>query len=360
MASPKTTGLITVVLRLFIAATAGKALVSLYKIVTTTAPDFAYYYEAAQEVTRRVSSPIHLLPPPSLLIFAPLSLMPYGLAQTIWVIMSFVCLIAVVWQMTIAVGIRGKWVRAGVASLAYLSFPTQFTLGMGQVNLMVLWLLVVSVMAETQKKSIYASGLFSLAVLLKPELVLLIPVFLLIRRWKFVMGLLGFLGAVIAISVAVFGLDALTDYSVRMSVIAAGWRDVGIYYNQGLSGLLSRMGDAGGTWYAGVSLLIIGITVYAYIKRRTAFPQILWEVVPLFLLIEPIAWQHHFVFLIPTYLTLWKRKHSLRTAVYLVISYFLVSFNFAAPGFLDTMPLGWLALSHVTVGTLILWVLTLT
>lgn len=360
MAPPKTTGLITVVLRLFIAAATGKALVSLYRIITTTAPDFAYYYEAAQEVTRRVSNPIHLLPPPSFLIFAPLSIMPYGLAQGIWVAVSFVCLIAVIWQVTAAAGIRDRWARSGVTALAYLSFPTQFTLGMGQVNLIALWLLVISAVWETQKKSIYASGLFALAILLKPELILLVPVFLLARRWKFVMGLVAFLGAAIVVSLMVFGVRAFTGYSERMSAAAAGWRDVGIYYNQSLSGLLSRMGDTGGNWYVGLSALIIAITVYALIKRRAVFPQVLWETVPLFLLVEPIAWQHHFIFLIPTYLVLWKRKQSLGTAVYLAVSYFLVSLNFAAPGFLDTMPLGWLTLSHVTMGTLILWVMTLT
>lgn len=360
MAAPKKPGLTAIALRLFAAAALGKALVSLYRIIITSAPDFAYYYQAAQEIFQRVGNPIHLLPPPSLLVFAPLSLIPYEAAQTGWVILSFVSLIAVVWRVAEVIGIRDGWVRVGLISLAYLSFPTQFTLGMGQVNLIALWLLVLSVSLESQRKSIYAAGLFTLAILLKPELALLVPVFLFIRRWKFVVGLSGFLSTAIGVSFAVFGVDAFVGYHERLNIAAAGWRDISIYYNQSLSGLLSRMGDTGGTWYVGLSVLVMSVTVYAFIKRRAAFPHVLWEAVPLFLLIEPIAWQHHFVFLIPTYFSIWKRKHSFTTAVWLVISYFLVSINFAAPAFLDTMPLGWFAASHVAVGTIILWVMTLT
>lgn len=358
MAAAKTTRLTAVAMGVFIAAAAAKAVVSLIRIITTTAPDFVYYYEAAGEVTRRVSNPIHLLPPASLLIFAPLRLIPFDLAQGIWVTLSFLCLIGVVWRVTGMVGLRDPLVRWTLVALGYLSFPTQFTLGMGQINLIVLYLFVVSVAEEIRHRSVFAGGVFALAILLKPEIGLLAPVFLLTRRWRILGSLAVFLGGVIAVSLPVFGVDAYGEYASRMNVALGSWRDVGIYYNQGLSGLVARMGGDS-TLYFILSVLVIVITLFIAGKRDIRFPSALWLAIPVFLLIEPIAWQHHFVFLLPVYVLLAKRISSLKIHVWLGISFVLISMNFAAPAFLDTMPLGWLVSSHATVGNLLVWILAM-
>lgn len=359
MASAKTTKLTFAVIRLFVAATAVKAVLSIYRIITTTAPDFVYYYEAAGEVIRRVVDPIHLLPPASLLIYAPIQLFPYAIAQGIWVTVSFLCLIAVVWMLTAMAGIRNPWIRGTVGALAYLSFPTQFTLGMGQVNLIVLFLFVVSVVMETKHRSVFAGSIFALAILLKPELILLVPVFVFTRRWRYLGSLTVFLAGCVGISMLVFGGDAYTLYAARMSSALGEWRDMGIYYNQGLSGLAARLGLGGSNWYIGLSVLVGLVTLYVIRKRHIAFPLVLWLALPVFLLVEPIAWQHHFVFLLPVYVLFWNRMPTLRARILLGMSFFLVSMNFASPGFLDTMPLGWLVSSHVTVGTLLLWIVAL-
>jgi len=359
MAPAKTTTLTHGAVRVFIVAAGVKAVVSLYRIITTTAPDFAYYYEAAGEVTRRVINPIHLLPPASLLVYAPIQLFPYITAQGIWVLASFLCLMVVVWRTTALAGIRDPWIRCTVGALAYLSFPTQFTLGMGQVNLIALFLLLISVTQETERRSVYAGGLFALAILLKPELIMLAPIFLYARRWVFSGSLVVFLAGGVAASLVVFGMNAYSLYIARMNSALGGWGDMGIYYNQGLSGLLSRMGLSESVWYFGLSTLVGLVTLYGIRKRNIVFPSVVWLVLPVFLLIEPIAWQHHFVFLLPVYILVWKRLPSLKMRVLLGISLLLVSMNFASPGFLDTMPLGWLVSSHGTVGTLLLWVIAL-
>lgn len=317
-----------------------KALYSIVHIVTTSAPDFVQYYE----------SQTSLLPPVSRLIYLPLRLLPLGIAQGIWVVVSAVCLMLVIWKLGRPFGL--------LLALSYLSFPTQFTLGMGQVNLIALFLLVTAVFHEQDKRSASAGVLFTLSILLKPELILLAPVFLISRRWNMMRWSLGVMVLAAVSAAALFGLDAYTKYATRFIETMSGWNDVAIYYNQGMSGAIARLGSSA-YLYLLIAGVFTGLTWYVFWKKREVFPHTIWRSLPLFILIEPIAWQHHFVFLIPAYITLWRSSMSLRRRCALVISYFLISWNFASSGFLATMPLGWLVASHGTAGVLILWILSL-
>jgi len=122
--------------------------------------------------------------------------------------------------------------------------------------------------------------------------------------------------------------------------------------------LIARGGGTAG-WYVLFSTLVLGTSVYVFWKKRVLFPDIIWKSLPIFILVEPIAWQHHFVFLIPTYIWLWVKHAPFLVRMMLAISYLLVSWNFASSGFLATMPLGWLLASHATVGAILLWFVSL-
>lgn len=340
MAASKHPPIVNLSIAAVLTITAIKALYSIVRIITTSAPDFLYYY----------NSQTSLLPPPSVLLYLPLGFLPYGIAQGIWVLLSSLSLVLIIWKMGRPFGL--------LLALSYLSFPTQFTLGMGQVNLIALCLLVTAVFHEQAKRSPSAGVLFTLSILFKPELILLAPVFLISRRWSMMKWSLGVMVLAAGASVMIFGFDAYTQYRQRFAGVMNGWHDIAIYYNQSMSGLIARMGG-GASWYVFLATGLIVLSGYVWKLRRVVFPDIVWRSLPLFILVEPIAWQHHFVFLIPTYLVLWRSDMSLRRRCALVVSYFLVSWNFASSGFLVTMPLGWLLASHGTLGVLILWILSL-
>lgn len=358
MAAPTTPRLTGYAVSVFIALTAIKAAYSLWRIIVTSAPDFEYYYQASEEAVRRIEQPIHLLPPASLLVYAPLQYVPYTVVQAAWVLLSFVCLIAVVVLIARSVGIRHARTLMLVAALSYLSFPTQFTLGMGQVNLLVLMLVVAAVFFEGQSRSWSAGVSIGLSWLLKPELLLLMPVLILCRKWRMIGASLSTLAVAVALSVGLWGTQSYAVYGQRLTHLGTGLVDAGIYYNQSLTGLMARSGVTSLWIVVPVLVGVFLVTCYSLWKNPKSFAESVWMYMPALLLIEPIAWQHHFVWLIPTYIMLWARRSSVRAAVLLAVSYFLISWNFASFEFLDTMPLGWLIGSHGVIGLLIVWIMT--
>ena len=359
MATPKKARIIVAVQWIVVVGAAIKAAVSLFRIISTSAPDFYYYYEAAGEVLRLVPHPIHLLPPASLLVFSPLALVPYDLMQALWVLGSFVCLVGTTLAMAKHEGITDRLTVLTIVALTYLPFPSQFTLGMGQVNFYALALLIAAILLEKKLPTGVTAGLVAFAVLLKPEIVLLLAVFFAYRRWASLIAIGAWLAAAVMVSVGIYGTVAYQRYAERMLNAAGTWRDYGIYYNQGLTGFLARAGTTDASWYAVTAILIIAATVIAFRKKNIPFPNGLWLSLPVFLLVEPIAWQHHFVFLIPTFFALWTRDQRRLSRGMLAVSYALVGWNFASPGFLTAIPLGWLPASHGTVGAIILWLVSI-
>lgn len=302
------------------------AIVSIIHIVSTSAPDFLQYYEPQS----------NLLPPISKIAYFPLRLFPYIYVQAVWIIVSFICLLWVVWKLGRFFQMTDRQIMV-VSMLAYFAFPTRFTLGMGQVNSIVLACLVLAVS--------HTSGFwYALSVLLKPEFVFLLIPLGIQTKWRIFALLI------------VIALLMLMGWGYAPP--AFHWAGAGIYYNQGLSGFVSRAG--GSYWMYGIlAMFILSIWVYKVAKRNIRSSEIVWLFMPTFILIEPIAWQHHFVYLIPTFIFLWKNHQKFWTRWLLVVSYVLVSWNFSSPGFLATMPLGWFVISHATVGVFILWALTL-
>lgn len=360
MAAPATRRIIRILLALFVALAALKATYSLWRIVSSSAPDFAYYYQAAQEATQRVISPIHLLPPASLLLFAPLQLIPFAVSQAIWVLVSFGCLIMIGIYLARSAGMYKALDIGVILAFSYLAFPTQFTLGMGQVNFIALFLIVASVALEERRYPMLSGILMGISWLFKPEFILLLPVIVLGRRWKMLWGSLGTLGVAVGVSLLYWGRESYIEYANRMMPAASGFRDAGIYYNQSLTGLLTRAGLVSPVLPVAVGVLLMLFACMLLIrKKQQTFAHSVWMFFPALLLMEPIAWQHHFVVLIPTFITLWTIRKRWRQRATLAVSYFLVSWNFASSGFLDTMPLGWLIASHVGIGTLLVWWQTL-
>lgn len=359
MAAPTTPRLTGYAVSTFITLTVIKAAYSLRRIIVTSAPDFAYYYQASEEAVYRIEQPIHLLPPASLLVYAPLRYVPYTVAQAAWVLLSFVCLVAVVVVIARSVGIRHARPLTLITALSYLSFPTQFTLGMGQVNLLVLMLVVAAVFFERRSRNWLAGLSIGLSWLLKPELLLLMPVLFLRGRWRMIGASVCTLLTAFVLSVGFWGTEAYAVYSQRLTHLGTGLVDAGIYYNQSLTGLIVRSGVTSLWIVVPVLVGVFLVTCYSLWKKRKSFAESVWMYMPTLLLIEPIAWQHHFVWLIPTYIMLWAPRSSVRAVTLLIVSYFLISWNFASFEFLDTMPLGWLIGSHGTIGLLIIWLVTL-
>ncbi|MEK7577244.1 MAG: glycosyltransferase family 87 protein [Patescibacteria group bacterium] len=334
------------------------------RIIVSVAPDFMVYYLGVipQNGTQHIVT--NLLPPASRLVYWPIVLLPYQWSQALWVFVSIFCLWISIRYTLHMLGNHARRDAILYMAVAFLSFPTRFTLGMGQVNLIALALIVVAAFKEKKHQSLFGGILYGVAILLKPELILLYPVFLLTRRWQFCIASITTIIAAALCSLIFFERSAYPIFIERMSSLVATLEGWDIYYNQSLSAMLTRFGLYSGLKfvYIGLSITILAVSLWFTRYKKIGFPILLWVMLPVFLIIEPIAWQHHLVFLIPTYLFVWE-KYKKFGGVWFYgifwISYLLVSWNIKNPVYWQQSPVGALVLSHGFIGVIVTWVLAL-
>ncbi|MCX6794216.1 MAG: hypothetical protein NTY06_03890 [Candidatus Gottesmanbacteria bacterium] len=130
-----------------------------------------------------------------------------------------------------------------------------------------------------------------------------------------------------------------------------------LYYNQGLGSFFSRVLPlrlAGDLTQWGSLLLVVSGLWFVWRKRLSIIHSV-FLFLPIFLLVEPLSWQHHYVFLLPVYVWVaWTLRKNIPGVVLLAFSYILVGANIAYPFALRSLPGSALLLSHVLFGNFIL------
>lgn len=315
---------------------------SILRITQNTAPDFSVYYGVAKNALSggAIYGDPHLFtgygyPPFSILAYLPFALLPYRLSQALWVIGSFMALIASVFlSFRIYSPKTSLQTKILACSLAFLAFPTRFTLGMGQSNLMVLLLLLLG----------FRSGiLMGVSWIIKPQLMLFALLLAWKREWRTLVVASLTLGVAVATSGIFFGWHWYGQYFARELPILMEFRGREIYYNQGIEAFLSR--HSLGQEVAQVSKIILTvIAIWVTRKRKILEALLIW--ISLLLLIMPLAWQHHFVFLIPAFVYLFSRQ---KNKMLFWTAAVLVGINFADPD-----PI---VLSHVFFGNILVFIL---
>ena len=331
----------------FVLLVALYAAYSIFRITRDTAPDFSVYYGVAQNALsgKGIYGDPHLFtgygyPPYSILPYLPLALLPYHVSQSIWIIGSFIGLIASVFLSFKLYYKKASFQTKAIAcALAFLAFPSRFTLGMGQSNLIVLFVLLSSL--------VYRSGiLMGLAWILKPQLMILAVLLIIKRQWKiFIPSFLVVLLAALSTGF-VFGWPWYQQYFTRELPMLMEFRGREIYYNQGIEAFVSRLGMP---WLSIILKVVVLIVAFFSVRKQT-FIHAVPLVLSLLLLIMPLSWQHHYVFLLPAMIFLWRYFQSTLFWIAMV----LVSFNIKEPSLY-----GPIVLSHVFFGnTLVFWLLS--
>src|SRR5579872_3595971 len=159
----------------------------------TNFPDFNVYYPAAsayvhgtdpyKEGARFFTNFVY--PPIVLLFFSPFLILPIVYAAKIWLFISFFCLFLSLYLLfkLESTSVFSK-TNLFISSLIFLMFPLKFTLGMGQINIVILLFLTLAYYFSS-KKAAYLGGLFTaLALALKMFPVFILPYFLIKREWK--------------------------------------------------------------------------------------------------------------------------------------------------------------------------------
>ncbi len=158
---------------------------------------------------------------------------------------------------------------------------------------------------------------------------LFLPYLFVIGRWKESLISVFFYFLAILGTIVVFGVAHVQSYLFHEVPILIAFEGRDIYYNQSLSAFFSRIAsrDIAQTATIVSSIFILVLSLF-FAKKQNRIVDIATLFLPVFLLVEPLGWQHHHVFLLPAYLWLWYRgKHR----VFLVLSFLLISWNIKEP-----------------------------
>lgn len=330
--------------------------------------DFGVYYKAAKAILSGASPyltktgiPFNY-PPTSLFLLIPFSLFSLFSAQIIWTFFSTFCLGLSIY-LSIKV-LKLKLKTEGLLLLILLiilAFPVKWTLGMGQINHLILLLLVAAFYFFQKKKESLAGVCLGLAVVFKLIPIFLLVLFLIKRKWKVIFySLLTILLVNLAV-IGAFGGDLVGEYFFRIlpSLFETAGKEV--YYNQAFSGFIARLTLShffrfwlSFAFSAFIFLLCFWLTTKY--KKLTSFDYALFMTATL--LANGLSWQHHFVWLIFPFLTLFsflKKQKNISFWLVSLLSYFLVAFNIKNPALFSGRFLSPFILSHVFWGTMILF-----
>jgi alpha-1,2-mannosyltransferase len=251
-------------------------------------------------------------PPFAAVIFAVASVLPWILLRWVMTVASLAALGLSLWITFGALGYTGRravrlGATLGVTGLALLTEPVQQTLGLGQVNLLLMLLIVADLLTPDAlaNRTRWWHGIgIGIAAGIKLTPLIFIPYLLLVRRYR----------------------QAVTASAVFVVTVLLGWallpRDSGTYWadglvfranrivflgtrgNQSLRGILTRLAGSvtSGTlpWIvAGILVVIVGLLAAAALHRAGQPVPAMLACALTGLLVSPLTWDHHWVWVAP-------------------------------------------------------------
>ena len=337
-------------------------------------PDFRVYYYVSKLFLQGINYYAHpeLLhisysyPPIDFLLFLPFTVFSFPIAETIWTILNFIFLLASLYYLSKIFSLRlFSTLGMLLSGLTFMAFPTKFTIGMGQLNLLVLFLIVYGLWLAKQKKFISTGVLLGAALSIKFSPVFL-PFYFLLRLNKKVLSgmILTFLITLLLVVIFV-PYHTYTYYILKIfpDFVVSSWKLE--YYNQSLSGVIGRsVGTGAGAGYLKtiITLVAVSVTFWVILKNKQkdflSTLIVIGTLITLSLLFNTFSWQHHFVWtIIPFYSSVFfmlKKKMGTKYYIALIISYVLISINFSDPNVLPVV-----FQSHVFYGALLLLLIDL-
>lgn len=245
-------------------------------------------------------------PPLAAILFIPVALVPYPVALVGWTLASAVllwwCLVIVLRHAVPAVNHRV--IATWILPLALLAEPVRETLGFGQINIILMALVLADTL--TRRPWLPRGVLIGLAAAIKLTPAVFILVFLVRRQWwdaavTFLSGV-GFTLAAALVSWRnswTYWLDTLTDTGRIGGEAYAS--------NQSIRGVLARLAEPGEQADRLLWLVLVigalGLIIVAMLRAQTMLATVLLASTAA-LLCSPVSWSHHWVWLIPVAVTL--------------------------------------------------------
>ncbi|MCQ4119941.1 mannosyltransferase [Rhodococcus tibetensis] len=293
--------------------------------------DFTY-----SEVTPDFPLPF-TYPPFAALVFFPLHFLPFGLVGVCWQLLTILALYALArLSLSLVLGAAARRPRWQAAALLWTTVgvwlePVRTTLDYGQINVF----LALLVMTAVRSSRWWLSGAlvgFAAGIKLTPAITGLY--FLLQRRWKAAVFSGVAFAATVGISYLLIGSEA-REYFTHLLGDADRIGPVGSVWNQSLRGALSRLlgydVGTGAVWLVAVVVtVVLAVLAWRALARDDRLGTLV-IVELLGLLVSPISWSHHWVWVIPMLIWLLHGPYGSMLGTRIVAGYWLVTTLIGVP-----------------------------
>jgi alpha-1,2-mannosyltransferase len=250
-------------------------------------------------------------PPCAALLLRPLAEMPLGAAQAVFGTVSVAALIAAVWCLVAPVAARygyPSWFGVALA-LPVVSWlePVRETFTFGQINFILIGLVVVDLLVAVPRRSRLAGVGIGLAAAIKLTPAIFVVYLLLTRRWR---------------AAATAAMAALVANLVGAALL---WHDTWRFWtdllwqterighanrleNQSLMGALARLGDGAPNKpvWALLAVLIMGYGLWRARRAALAGDEVSGLTLTALVgcLVSPVTWSHHLLWFAPALVVL--------------------------------------------------------
>ena len=249
-------------------------------------------------------------PPFAAVVFAVASVLSWTAMRWAMTLVSLAALGLSMWLVFGALGYGSRrevrlGATLGVSALALLTEPVQQTLSLGQVNLVLMLLVIVDLLTAPYGRTRWWHGIgIGLAAGVKLTPLIFIPYLLLIRRYRQAAVAAGVFVATVALGYAVLPADSDTYWVHRLFLNANRIVFLGTRGNQSLRGALTRLAGSvtSGTapWIAALILVAVAGLIAAAVLYRAGHPVAgLLACALTGLLVSPLTWDHHWVWVAP-------------------------------------------------------------
>src|SRR5690242_15576155 len=256
-------------------------------------------------------------PPFAAVIFAVASVLSWTAMRWAMTLASLAALGLSVWLVFGALGYRDRpairlGATLGVSALALATEPVQQTLALGQVNLLLMLLVVADLLTAgalmpggSKGRTRWWHGVgIGIAAGVKLTPLIFIPYLLLIRRYRQAAVAAGVFAATVALGYAILPRDSGTYWAHGLFLKANRIVFLGTRGNQSLRGVLTRLAGSvpAGTvpWIAAAVLVAVAGLVAAALLYRARQPVPAMLACALTgLLVSPLSWDHHWVWVAP-------------------------------------------------------------
>jgi alpha-1,2-mannosyltransferase len=244
-------------------------------------------------------------PPLAAAVFAPLSLLPVTVARTLMVVGTLGALAWVIWRVFGILGHRGAR-RTNLSLLVggaclWLE-PVQQTLGFGQVNVLLMALVLGDLLRDDRSRTKGIGVGLAAGLKLTPG-IFAVYLFVTGRTRAAITAVVTFV-ATIGFSFLLTPSEAARFWGDRLFMDSERVGGVPFVGNQSLHGFISRLAHAstaGDRWWFVVAIVVGATGMYAarqaYVRAGEVPGVLLCALTAL--LISPISWSHHWVYVAP-------------------------------------------------------------